>query len=97
LSFEVTDIISKFLRRDPSQRLQQADEIKSHPWFSSIDWEKLMNLQLEPPFKPNVRSEDDVSQIGDDFLNEDIDADDDDGPRAAVGKDDFINFTFAGK
>lgn len=28
LSYEVTDLISKFLRRDPNQRLQNAAEIK---------------------------------------------------------------------
>lgn len=97
LSYDVTDLISKFLRRDPSQRLQQASEIKAQPWFSSIDWEKLARLELEPPFKPNVKSLDDVSQIDDDFLNEDINAVEDDGPHSDAGKNAFKDFTYAGQ
>jgi len=97
LSYEVTDLISKFLRRDPNQRLQSPAEIKAQPWFSSIDWDKLSKLELEPPFKPNVKSLDDVSQIDSEFLNEDINAVEDDGPHSDAGKNAFVDFTFAGK
>jgi len=98
LSQEVIDIISKFLVRDPSKRLQQPEEIKSHAWFSSIDWDRLLKLELTPPFKPPVKSVDDVSQIDSDFLNEDINENEDDGPTAAVvSRDAFVDFTFAGK
>jgi len=98
LSPEVIDIISKFLKRNPNERLQQPEEIKSHPWFSTIDWDKLMKLEIVPPFKPNVKSVDDTSQIDDDFLNEDINENDDDaGPKAEVSRDAFVNFTYMGK
>ena len=36
LSYEVTDLISKFLRRDPNQRLQNAAEIKYDSFFPSL-------------------------------------------------------------
>jgi len=97
LSPDVIDIISKFLRRDPLQRLQIASEIKEHPWFRAIDWVKLVNLEIEPPFKPNVKSLEDVSQIDDEFLNEDLNAEEDDGPKTDAGKNAFVDFTFAGK
>jgi len=97
LSAEAIDIISKFLKRDPTQRLQVTNEMKAHAWFKPINWEKLVKLEIEPPFKPNVKSLDDVSQIDEDFLNEDLNAVEDDGPSSDAGKNAFVDFTFAGK
>jgi hypothetical protein len=54
----------------------------------------MVRLELEPPFKPNVKSLDDVSQIDDDFLNEDINAKEEDGPHSDAGKNAFKDFTF---
>jgi serine/threonine protein kinase len=93
---EAQDIIRKFLTRDPTQRLQDPQEIKSHPWFRNLDWHKLEKLEIAPPFIPSVRSADDVSNIDEEFLRENVNADDDDEHQAVpVKKEDFINFTFA--
>jgi serum/glucocorticoid-regulated kinase 2 len=44
------------LNREPEKRLGNggAQEIKSHPFFASIDWKKLMAKRIQPPFKPSV-------------------------------------------
>ncbi len=45
------------LIRDPLKRLgseSDAKEIKSHPFFKEIDWEKLYQKKIDPPFKPTV-------------------------------------------
>uniref|UniRef100_A0A6B2L8V6 Protein kinase domain-containing protein n=1 Tax=Arcella intermedia TaxID=1963864 RepID=A0A6B2L8V6_9EUKA len=95
-SAEAQDIIKRFLDRDPNTRLQDPLEIKKHGWFKEMDWEKLDNLEISPPFVPQVKSADDVSNIDDEFLRENIQEDDDDDqPKGPVKKDDFINFTFA--
>jgi hypothetical protein len=41
---------------DPFKRLgaNGADEIKAHPFFAGIDWPKLANMEVTPPFKPDV-------------------------------------------
>jgi len=97
LSNEVCDLIAKFLKRDPNQRLQIPSEIKAQPWFCSVDWERMSRLEIEPPFKPNVKSLDDVSQIDAEFLNEDINAAEDDNiPQSESGKNAFIGFTYQG-
>lgn len=42
----------------------------NHPFFKDIDWKKLEHKELEPPFKPKVKSENDVSQIDTVFTQE---------------------------
>jgi len=93
---EAQDLIKKFLNRDPLQRLQDPREIKAHPWFRDINWDKLMRLELTPPFVPSVKSADDVSNIDEEFLRENVQDDGDDEHQSVpVKKEDFINFTFA--
>eukprot|EP01126_Amoeba_proteus_P040490 TRINITY_DN431_c0_g2_i9.p1 TRINITY_DN431_c0_g2~~TRINITY_DN431_c0_g2_i9.p1 ORF type:complete len:293 (+),score=61.87 TRINITY_DN431_c0_g2_i9:800-1678(+) len=95
---EVTDVIQSFLRRDPRDRLQDPERIKAHPWFRDIDWDKLVRLEIPPPFVPKVKSADDLQNIDREFLDEDVDdSTEADAPHAEVGKDDFVNFTFAAK
>lgn len=50
------DLLSKLLDRDPTRRLgaKGASEIKTHYFFHSIDWRKLLERKYEPSFKPNV-------------------------------------------
>lgn len=59
LSSEIMDLISRLLVRDPSTRLgsgeSDIEEIISHPFFRSIDWEKLFSKEITPPYQPQVR------------------------------------------
>jgi len=96
---EVSDLIHRFLIRDPSKRLQNLDEIKNHPWFNTIHWENLDNLAITPPFVPNVCSPDDVQNIDKEFLQENLmDARDEDEEESntKVKQDAFGGFTFQG-
>ncbi|XP_038694210.1 serine/threonine-protein kinase tricornered-like isoform X2 [Tripterygium wilfordii] len=56
LSPEAKDLISKLLC-NVNQRLgsKGADEIKAHPWFKGIEWERL--YQMEAAFLPEVKDE----------------------------------------
>lgn len=36
------------------------DDIKRHTFFSTIDWEKLLRKEIEPPYKPAVSRVDDA-------------------------------------
>jgi len=96
-SSEVRDFISRLLIRDPQQRLQNPDEIRTHSWFKSIDWVKLENGQVLPPFVPDVKSPYDLTYISGEFLEEDVDRteDQDCNSKGAAKKDDFIGFTFS--
>eukprot|EP01138_Halocafeteria_seosinensis_P008075 gb/GECG01008251.1/.p1 GENE.gb/GECG01008251.1/~~gb/GECG01008251.1/.p1 ORF type:complete len:469 (+),score=79.09 gb/GECG01008251.1/:1-1407(+) len=72
MSEDAVDICSKMLARDPTKRLgyNGADEVKKHPFFSDIDWEKLEKSELTPPWKPNVQDVYDTNNIAAEFTNE---------------------------
>ena len=43
---------------------------REHPWFGSIDFAKLDKMELEPPFKPKVKSAEDVGNFDTYFTSE---------------------------
>jgi len=62
------------LIRDVDKRLGSgatgSENVKKHPFFKSIDWEKLERKEMEPPFKPKVKNVSDISQIDTAFTTE---------------------------
>eukprot|EP00919_Chromeraceae_sp_WS-2016_P027206 GHVR01064670.1.p1 GENE.GHVR01064670.1~~GHVR01064670.1.p1 ORF type:complete len:144 (-),score=9.81 GHVR01064670.1:328-759(-) len=76
-SHHATDLINQLLIRNPDQRLgaNGINEIKNHPWFVDIDWQKMANKKLKAPFIP-ISIEDDYDnykeQISEDTLMEDV-------------------------
>jgi len=75
LSPEAKSLLTGLLDRDPKTRLgsgpTDAEEIKNHPFFKEIDWKKLYNRELSPPFKPNVSdSKEDTSNVDEEFTRE---------------------------
>jgi len=51
-------LLIRLLDRDPSKRLgaNGAAEIKSHRFFETIDWRRLLQKKIQPTFRPNVVS-----------------------------------------
>lgn len=85
LSLATADLISKFLTKRPQQRLgcvvssssTNADrykkgfkDIQQHMFYRELDWRKLEQRQLTPPFKPLVCGSSDISNFDRDFTNE---------------------------
>lgn len=56
LSESAKDLIRKLIVVDPSARLgsRAISDIRSHKWFSSIDWEALLAKQIVSPLIPKV-------------------------------------------
>ena len=69
LSHEVCDLIMSLLNRNPNKRLgagkNDSEDIKSHPWFSSIDWNAARERKLRVP-RPEIWS------VPDGHINPDI-------------------------
>lgn len=73
LSAQARDFIRRLLVKEPSKRLggrqSDANQLKSHPFLSSIDWNLLAQRKLKAPFKPKVKHELDVSNFADEFTS----------------------------
>uniref|UniRef100_A0A4W6DM58 Ribosomal protein S6 kinase beta-2 n=1 Tax=Lates calcarifer TaxID=8187 RepID=A0A4W6DM58_LATCA len=67
LTIDARDLIKKLLKKNPAQRLgsSKADyaDIQKHPFFKHVNWDDLLNKRVEPPYKPQLQSDEDVSQF----------------------------------
>lgn len=74
ISEQSTLMVKRLLERDPVKRLGMKTSpygnIREHPFFDKIDWTRLESRQIEPPFKPKVKSVYDVSNFDPDFTSE---------------------------
>ncbi|KUF94776.1 Sucrose transport protein SUT5 [Phytophthora nicotianae] len=50
------DLVRRLLQGDPTKRIGVGingdQELRQHPWFSRIEWDKLYSMSLEPPYLP---------------------------------------------
>eukprot|EP00826_Nyctotherus_ovalis_P049482 TRINITY_DN5992_c0_g1_i1.p1 TRINITY_DN5992_c0_g1~~TRINITY_DN5992_c0_g1_i1.p1 ORF type:complete len:363 (-),score=132.27 TRINITY_DN5992_c0_g1_i1:1249-2337(-) len=70
LSLHARDLLEKMLRKKPEERIAPAD-IKKHPFFAPIDFEKLLAKKIEPPFKPDLKSPTDDKYFDQSVVQED--------------------------
>jgi len=99
VSAPAADILIKLLERSVDRRLQEPAEIKVHPFFSSINWERLLEKRVPPPWLPEVRSADDVGNIDEIFLAERVTVSDDEeesGDSLEPEEANFEGFTYVG-
>ncbi|XP_056104956.1 ribosomal protein S6 kinase alpha-3 isoform X2 [Rhinichthys klamathensis goyatoka] len=71
LSSEAQSLLRSLFKRNPSNRLgagaDGVEEIKRHPFYSTIDWNKLFRRELYPPFKPASGRPDDTFYFDPEF------------------------------
>lgn len=65
---DVQDLLSKLIVRDLSKRLGNLQngtaDVKNHPWFSEVVWEKLLSRNIETPYEPPIQQgQGDTSQF----------------------------------
>ncbi|XP_037074431.1 protein kinase C, brain isozyme-like [Pollicipes pollicipes] len=67
---------AKELCKGPSgwdaRRRGEAD-IRDHPFFRRIDWEKIETREVQPPFKPRIKHRKDVNNFDKQFTSEKTD------------------------
>jgi len=61
------DLVKKLLTADRTKRFgclkDGAEDIKRHKWFKGVDWVKVYNRKVKPPFIPGFKSLDDTSNF----------------------------------
>uniref|UniRef100_A0A8C5XT84 Protein kinase C theta n=1 Tax=Microcebus murinus TaxID=30608 RepID=A0A8C5XT84_MICMU len=70
LEKEAKDLLVKLFVREPEKRLGVRGDIRQHPLFREINWEELERKEIDPPFRPKVKSPYDCSNFDKEFLNE---------------------------
>lgn len=76
LSKEALKLLQSLLEKDATIRLgcfntmDEDGDIKYHPFFETIDWQKLERRGMEPPFKPQVRHPLDTQYFDKQFTRE---------------------------
>lgn len=75
LSSEGRSFVRGLLNRNPNHRLgavADTTELKEHPFFADINWDLLSKKKVQPPFKPNVQNDLDVSNFDKEFTNTNV-------------------------
>ena len=75
LSEDAKDVIRKLLEKNPKKRLGSQngiEEIKSHPFFASIDFDMVEQKKMKAPFIPELANDTDVQYFDEEFTNEEV-------------------------
>ena len=92
VSKSAKDLLRKLLHRKPKLRLGSGEngveEIKNHKFFKCIDWNKLANKQIKPPFKPKVKFDSDSRNFDEEFTKLRVDGSSDSYKMSIKEKED---------
>ncbi|CAG5120317.1 unnamed protein product [Candidula unifasciata] len=73
LSLEAQSLLRALFKRNPANRLGSGvhgvEELKRHPFFATINWNKLLKREIQPPFKPAVVQTDDAFYFDKEFTS----------------------------
>ncbi|KAI3402796.2 pka1 [Candida oxycetoniae] len=57
---DILDLLQKLIVKDLTQRLGNlqggSDDVKYHPWFKEVIWERLLSRDIETPYEPPITS-----------------------------------------
>ena len=74
VSDSAKDLLKKLLNKKPEERLGSKgdfEEIKTHPFFTGLDFNLLFQKKLPAPFKPSFSGKYDVQHFDEEFTSED--------------------------
>ncbi|KAF9076401.1 kinase-like domain-containing protein [Rhodocollybia butyracea] len=80
--------VKGLLNRNPKHRLganRDAEELKEHPFFKTIDFNLLAQKKVTPPFKPVVESDESTSNFDPEFTEKSI-------ADVGLNEDDYADF-----
>ncbi|CAF0882631.1 unnamed protein product [Adineta steineri] len=98
LTIDARELIRSLLRRQVSHRLgsgpEGAEAIKSHSFFRHLHWPDVYAKRTEPPHKPLLKGDDDVSQFDTKFTKQTPVDSPDDHMLSESANQVFLGFTY---
>ncbi|OWK17239.1 RPS6KB2 [Cervus elaphus hippelaphus] len=98
LTPDARDLVKKFLKRNPNQRIGggpgDAADVQRHPFFRHVNWDDLLARRVDPPFRPSLQSEEDVSQFDSHFTRQTPVDSPDDTTLSESANQAFLGFTY---
>ncbi|CAF1428760.1 unnamed protein product [Adineta steineri] len=98
LNIEARELIRNLLRRQVSHRLgsglEDALAIKNHPFFRHLNWDDVYAKRYEPPHRPILKGDDDVSQFDTKFTKQTPVDSPDDNILSESANQVFLGFTY---
>ncbi|KRX02976.1 Protein kinase-like domain [Pseudocohnilembus persalinus] len=93
------DLLKKLLAKDPKNRIgtqNGAEEIKSHKWFSNLDFQNLYDQLYAPPFTPLIKSDLDVRNFNREFTEININSVNSKTPQSQINTKHYLGFSYMG-
>eukprot|EP00483_Globobulimina_turgida_P003801 UN03808 len=72
------DLIKALLQRQVENRLgfiNDVEDIKKHKWFRDVDWQKVLDKEIEAPYIPQMENENDLADttcVANKYLQEQV-------------------------
>ncbi|EKE41765.1 hypothetical protein ENUP19_0051G0012 [Entamoeba nuttalli] len=92
---ECMNFINSLLIKEPSKRLTDPDQIKTHPWFNGFNFDDLYKKKLTPPYVPKIQSQTDTSNFDEEITQEEVDLKT--GVEVVADNRFFTDFTYVQK
>lgn len=100
ISVKAQSVLKGFLNKNQYERLgchpeTGFNDIMTHPFFKSIDWDLLEEKQVTPPYKPKIENERDLEHFDPQFTNEPVQlTPDDENAVAKIDQSEFEGFEY---
>ena len=88
------DLIEKLFVSNPKKRLgyKSADEVKNHPFFQGIDFDKVLRKEYKPPFVPKLNDDTDLRYFDENYTQLKVENENHDGKGEHEDEKDEFNF-----
>ena len=85
------DLIEKLFVSNPKKRLgyKSADEVKNHPFFQGIDFDKVLRKEYKPPFVPKLNDDTDLRYFDENYTQLKVENENHEGKADEDEKDEF--------